>query len=256
MQLLSIRNLSRVAGDFASSTWSGATLRARRVRAILSSARASRSFAAGLLALVSVIVPAARAASQVGSSAFTTIDVSGAGTGQFQGTGILGINSAEDVTGTYLDANGVIHGFVLPAGGTMTTFDATGAGTAAGEGTVPRSINSSGTITGVYFDSNKVCHGFVRAANGAISTFDAPGAGIAPNRGTSAMSINDSGVIVGFFSTGSGLTNTTYHGFLRAANGTIINIDAPEAAKMHRLGPTAMEISGFLGAWAVMPRAL
>jgi len=180
---------------------------------------------AGLFAVTSSI-----AAAQ--SSAFTTIDAPGAATGAQQGTVITAINAAGDVTGFYLDASNVIHGFVLPAGGTIQTFNVSAAGTSAGQGTFPASINSSGVIAGGYTDSINAAHGFVRAANGTITIFDAP---LAPtstkDRGTVAMGINDSGVIVGFYSTGTYTTNSVYHGFQRLATSpyTITTIDAPNA---------------------------
>ena len=187
---------------------------------------------AGLIAVTSFSFVSAAAAGQSSTPTFTTIDVTGAGTGAQQGTIITAINTAGDVAGFYLDTNNVVHGFVFPAGGAITSFDVTGAGTSAGEGTFPASINSSGVIAGGYTDSTNASHGFVRAANGTIATFDAPGAPTnTKDRGTVAASINDSGVIVGFYSTGTYLTNSVYHGFQRLATGqnTITNIDAPNA---------------------------
>ena len=58
----------------------------------------------------------------------TTFDVQGAGTGFNQGTLLFGINPAGAVTGGYIDASGVAHGFVRAKDGTITTFDAPGAG--------------------------------------------------------------------------------------------------------------------------------
>ena len=134
--------------------------------------------------------------------------------------------------GFYLDTNNVVHGFVLPAGGTITAINVTGAGASAGEGTFPASINSSGVIVGGYTDSVNASHGFVRAIDGTITTIDAPGAPTSTkDRGTVAASINDSGVIVGFYSTGTYITNSVYYGFQRLATSpyTITNIQAPLA---------------------------
>src|SRR6266851_395364 len=60
-----------------------------------------------------------------------------------------------------------------------------------------------------------------------ITTFDAPGAGTAAGQGTIAFAINLSGAI-------TGLTRYTdnsarCHGYVRAANGTFTQIDAPDA---------------------------
>jgi hypothetical protein len=166
------------------------------------------------------------------SSAFTTINAPNAGTGAQQGTVVTAVNAAGDVVGFYLDTSNVVHGFVIPAGGTITLINATAAGTSAGEGTFPASINSSGVIVGGYIDSANAAHGFVRATDGTITPIDAP---LAPtstkDRGTVAMNINDSGVIVGFYSTGTFATNSVYHGFQRLATSpyTITPIDAPNA---------------------------
>jgi len=48
-----------------------------------------------------------------------------AGTGALQGTAVIGIDTAGDVAGTYIDANGAHHGFIRAANGTITTFDVT-----------------------------------------------------------------------------------------------------------------------------------
>jgi len=64
---------------------------------------------------------------------FTTIDVPGAGTGGFaetpigvffQGTTANAINQAGTITGFWVDANFLMHGFVRVVDGTITTFDA------------------------------------------------------------------------------------------------------------------------------------
>jgi hypothetical protein len=81
-----------------------------------------------------------------------------------EGTVGFSINDAGDITGTYIDASGVAHGFVRAANGTMTPFDAPGAGTAGTSlfpGTAAVSINDLGDITGTYADASGVLHGFV-----------------------------------------------------------------------------------------------
>jgi hypothetical protein len=98
--------------------------------------------------------------------AFTTFDVLGAGTGDGQGTFApafgFGINPKGTITGDYVDARNVVHGFVRAPDGTITTFDAPGAGTGAGQGTTANSNNPEGAITGYYIDASNVIHGFVR----------------------------------------------------------------------------------------------
>src|SRR5205807_3166206 len=59
----------------------------------------------------------------------------------------------------------------------------------------------------------------------AIITFDAPGAGTGPGQGTIPYAINQASTIAG-----SDLdASNVYHGFLRAAGGTITVFDAPGA---------------------------
>jgi hypothetical protein len=190
------------------------------------------NLAAGLAVAIAIGLASAGASAQTGSSTFTTVDATGAGTGSMQGTIALAIDTAGDVTGAYLDANRVAHGFVRTANGTITTFDAPGAGTASpagglstkNQGTIPTGINSSGVITGTYVDSNLAYHGFIRSATGTISTFDVPGVVIGSYAsGTRPIGINDSGTIVGTYLDESG----NYYGFMRAANGTITTINVP-----------------------------
>jgi hypothetical protein len=187
-------------------------------------------FVAGLIAVTSLSFVSAKAAGASGTSTFTTIDAPGAGTGALTGTIVTSINAAGDVTGTYIDSNGAEHGFVLPAGGAITIFNVTGAGTGKGQGTDAERINTSGVIAGTYVDIYQANHGFVRAADGTITTFDAPGAPTATKtRGTVVTNINDSGVIIGYYVTGISGSSSSTHSFMRAANGTITNIDDPNA---------------------------
>jgi hypothetical protein len=161
---------------------------------------------------------------------FTKIDVEGAGKSPMEGTFAIDINTAGDVIGIYSNVRGVFHGFVREAkGGTITTFDGSDAGTGAFEGTIPLSINTAGEITGTVIDSNHTSHLFIRNLNGVVTEFEDTNASTAKNRGTAGWRINDNGDVVGFFSTGSISTPSTYHGFLRKANGTFVQIDDPNA---------------------------
>jgi hypothetical protein len=92
---------------------------------------------------------------------FTTFDVTGAGTGAYQGTGCgadcpMSINDSGEVTGSYQDSNSVQHGYLRTAEGTYVTFDPSGS-----IYTQPESINDSGVITGFYIDANDIFHGFL-----------------------------------------------------------------------------------------------
>jgi hypothetical protein len=109
---------------------------------------------------------------------YTEVDVTGAGTDTFQGTCACwpipcfgGINAAGTVTGSYLDGNYVMHGFLRTRDGKIVTFDAPGAGSTPGtssstwyQGTQAAAINPEGAITGYYTDKHNVVHGFLRTA--------------------------------------------------------------------------------------------
>jgi hypothetical protein len=79
----------------------------------------------------------------------TTFDVPGS-----TSTGGAAINPAGQITGSYLDANFVTHGFLRKTDGTITSFDAPEAGSSSSEGTTPQGINTAGQITGYYVDAN------------------------------------------------------------------------------------------------------
>jgi len=96
-----------------------------------------------------------------------TFDAPGAGmtAGSGQGTLPESISDAGAITGRYIDANNVNHGFLRsPTGDKLITFDAPGAGMTAGsgQGTLPESISDAGAITGRYIDANNVNHGLLR----------------------------------------------------------------------------------------------
>ena len=63
------------------------------------------------------------------------------------------INAFMTVTGSYIDANDQLHGFVRDVFGRLIKFDPPGSGA-----TGPASINRAGAITGGYFDSSGVAH--------------------------------------------------------------------------------------------------
>jgi hypothetical protein len=180
---------------------------------------------AGLIAVTSF-------STAIAASNFTTIDVSGAGTGAMQGTVVIGIDTAGDVAGGWLDSNGLSHGFVRSASGTITKFDVTSGGScvAATKGTTPTGMDTAGNIVGMSRDANLVYHGFVRAAStGTITCFDVTGAGTnqwSTSEGTKPFGINATAGIVGFYVD----ANIGFHGFVRATNGTITNpLNAPDA---------------------------
>jgi hypothetical protein len=154
----------------------------------------------------------------------TSFDGPNASTIAGKGTFPQSINTAGVIVG-HCNCKGY-DGFVRAADGTITTFEAPDASE-----TLAFSINTGGAIAGYYFDASDVVHGFVRAADGTITSFDAPGAGTTDEvsvvlaQGTFALSINDDGVIVGYYVDAS----EGYHGFVRAADGTITTLNAPGA---------------------------
>ena len=93
---------------------------------------------------------------------FTTFDAPGAGTGSFQGTGCpsdcpVSLNDWGAITGIYIDANYVYHGYLRSLDGKFATVDPIGS-----IGTYASGINDLGVITGYFLDANDVYHGFVR----------------------------------------------------------------------------------------------
>jgi hypothetical protein len=173
------------------------------------------------------------------SSGITTFDAPGAirVAGSFDGTFPSSINNAGTITGIYVDANTLYHGFLRSPGGEFTSLDAPGAGTSVGTRfrmfpaptvnikTRSININDRGAVTGNYIDSDNVSHGFLRSPAGEFITLDAPGARSAAGSfdGTFPSSINNGGTITGNFIDSKDLN----HGFLRSPSGAFITFDAP-----------------------------
>ena len=137
----------------------------------------------------------------------TTIDYPGA-----TQTLAFGMNTAGDVVGSYIDAAGMEHGFVL-RDGAFTSFDYPGAVWTEGWG-----INSQGEIAGQYGLMDMTMHGF-RLRNGEFTPVEVPGQ---PN--TMPQRIGPDGTIVGCYhvNTSSGSVNLdTMHGFAMTASGAV-----------------------------------
>jgi hypothetical protein len=93
---------------------------------------------------------------------FTTFDAPGAGTDSYEGTGCFSdcpvrLNDWGAITGIYIDANFVYHGYLRSPEGRIVTVDPVGS-----TFTFPTGINDVGSIAGYYADANNVSHGFVR----------------------------------------------------------------------------------------------
>ena len=157
---------------------------------------------------------------------FVIIDAPGADTtpGDYNGTYPYSINASGAITGYYVDANDVYHGFLRSPNGKLTTFDAPGAGAIAGSfnGTSPSSINDLGAITGSYPDANGFNHGFLRSPEGKFTTFDVPGAG---GYGSFPIELNFEGAIVGYYTD----SNYVFYAFLRTPDGKFKTFAGPGA---------------------------
>jgi predicted membrane protein len=179
----------------------------------------------------------------------TTFDVPGQGTQSGQGVNAAySINPGGEITGFYTDDAYVYHGYLRARNGSITTFDAPGAGTGNLQGTFAADINPAGEIAGWYLDANNASHGFLRTRQGAITTFEVPGAGTGEGQGTApnaAYALNPEGALTGFYvSTGSLFDNTaTYHGFVRAPDGTITEFDVPGAGTGPNQGTDGISIN-------------
>jgi hypothetical protein len=167
-------------------------------------------------------------------STFTTFDAPGAGTGSSQGTYPFAINPEGAITGLYVDASNMYHGFLRDRDGTLTAFDPNGS-----IFTSPSGINLEGTITGSYcYEGYVVCPGFVRDRDGTFTTFDVPN----DANGTNPSGINLEGTITGSYCD----VSFDCHGFLRDRHGTITTFDAPGVGTGYLLGtyPASINLEG------------
>ena len=181
---------------------------------------------------------------------FTQIDAPDAGAGPFpQGTfpseiTPMGINPAGAVTGFYVDANSVQHGFVRAPGGQITEFDPTGSIFSN-----PNAIDQVGDITGFYFDATTAVHGFLRDKKGVVTSFDILGGGTGLNQGTYAGGFTSNGGIMGVLID----ANTVNHGFLLDKHGAVTTFDAPHAGTGFDQGtlPWGINTNGSITGWYV-----
>jgi hypothetical protein len=85
-----------------------------------------RGFVRTALLCLCLLFAVGMPAQQQGKPTFTTFEAAGAGTGTFQGTVGISINTAGAIAGMYVDASNVYHGFVRAANGTIADFEAPG----------------------------------------------------------------------------------------------------------------------------------
>jgi hypothetical protein len=156
---------------------------------------------------------------------FIILNEPDAGTGAGQGT-IAGNVKPEggEIAGSYVDSNGVSHGFVTaPPYRTFTSFDPKGSVNTLIP--VASALNSEGEVTGTYLDANGAFHGFVRAANGTITEYNVKGAGTGSGQGTFASSISDLGTATANYIDSNGVN----HGYMRDRSGHITTFDVMAA---------------------------
>lgn len=182
---------------------------------------------------------------------FDAVNVSGIQKGSSIGTYVSSIDAAGDVAGSYMDGNGIAHGFIRTANGVLTTFDAPKAGTSKNQGTGVFGIDTAGDVGGVYLDANNAVHGFIRvSATGTVTSFDAPGAGTGTHQGTSPSGMDASGDIVGMYSD----ANDVVRGFFRSASGNISTFSAPGASQATSMAKSRSGNAGVNGKQSVSAR--
>ena len=169
--------------------------------------------------LLSCLLVIALPALSQGTGTFTNITAPAAGTNSLQGTAAVGIDTAGDVAGTYVDAAGTSHGFLYSAAGTLTVIDISGANTGRNMGTFVTAIDAGGDVAGYYTIAGTENYGFVRTANGTISTFTVSTGGYT-GEGTDVVGINSAMAVTGEYQQ-SGTA------FVRSANSTITTFQVP-----------------------------
>jgi hypothetical protein len=174
---------------------------------------------------VSSVVPQALEGGS-GSTRIISFDVPASCTPTCNGTSPAAINDSGTITGSYLDASGIYHGFVRSIDGAFGAFDAPTGCTSPCNGTYPTSINIFGVVAGFYADASGVYHGFLRTDDWPferqqdcpVITFDPPG-----SVGTFVTAINLEGTIAGYHTD----ANNVYHSFLRKSTGNFTTFDPP-----------------------------
>lgn len=130
---------------------------------------------------------------------YSFFNVPGASSAAFAGTQPQGINDLDQVTGTWIDAQGFNHGF-LKDGASITSFDMPGA-----DGTIPVGIDNEGDIAGFYYIiASNLTTGFI-LHKGQFHTVNILGSS------TAGMSdITENGTLSGVYADSAG----NWHGFI------------------------------------------
>jgi hypothetical protein len=142
------------------------------------------------------------------------------------------INNKGVIVGSYVDGNGVQHGFLRAGDGTFTTFDPPGA-----MRTNSNSINDKGETDGAYWDANNQKHGFFRAVDGTITTFDIQDC----SDDYGIFRIDNGGHITGYCYDDEG----NQHGFEWWPKGKAIVFDPPGSTATWANGIGTGEIAGY-----------
>ena len=106
---------------------------------------------------------------------------------EFSDTAVV-INEVGEIVGSYIDGQGVSHGYMRTDDGSFITVDVPGA-----TATAARGISNRGSITGQFTDASGT-HAFVLTSRG-FTTIDVPGAAATFGRG-----INERGDVAGNYS--------------------------------------------------------
>jgi probable HAF family extracellular repeat protein len=135
-------------------------------------------------------------------------------------TTLSGINARGDIVGTFIDTEGMSHGFLL-RDGAFTTIDVPGA-----HGTDARGIGPAGDIVGGYWLPGEPMvniHGYRRAPTGSIEYIDYPG-----QVNTIPQRILPNGTILGCYH-GNDMAASMFGMWIRGAETDAI----PQSASMH-----------------------
>jgi hypothetical protein len=170
--------------------------------------------------------------------ALTIFEVPGAATsGNFSGTFAHSVNASGTIAGVWgALGDNIPHGFYRTQNGTFTTFDVS----VFGYGGVSNLyINDSGVIAGTVSISSQL-DGFVRAPDGSFAVFILPDS--ATLNGTTLTGLNSNGVVTGYADAGTILFQTQ-RGFIRAADGTMTEFDAPGIVQPCNCGTQPADIN-------------
>lgn len=149
------------------------------------------------------------------SVSYTIVDEPDADPAVGYGTRMFGINESGQVSGQFVDSNGVFHAFLgTPNGG---GFDFTPIAVKHND-TFGFLLNDKGWMFGTYVDSETgIENAWLRTAAGKLTTVEADGG----SGGTVIQGLNNKGVSAGNYFDHNG----AFRGFLRATDGTIAKFD-------------------------------